>query len=52
MDTTVSGDASKPELCEACKDAGCEPWKTTDTPMSRWYSGHYDCQREDAHTGA
>lgn len=36
MDTTVSGDASAPELCSDCEAAGCE-------------SGAGDCQRDDAY---
>ena len=49
MDTTVSSDTSKPELCAACREADCEPWRTTDTPMSTWYGTTYECQRDDAY---
>jgi hypothetical protein len=39
-DVTVSSDMSKPELCEACAEAGCgDPW------ASLWG----ECQRDDAY---
>ena len=43
MDTTVSSDWTKPELCSECKDAGCEPGQSE--------SDAYDCQRDDACEG-
>lgn len=50
MDTTVSSDVTKPELCSNCKDAGCEPF----APDSADYNalpGHMrECQREDAYS--
>lgn len=49
MDVAVSSDESKPELCAACKEAGCEPWRTTDVPESTWYGTAYECQRDDAY---
>lgn len=51
MDTTVSSDVTKPELCTECKGAGCEPWRTSDVPMSTWYGTTYECQRDDAYEG-
>lgn len=47
MDVAVSSDVSKPEPCSACCKAGCEPWKTSDTPEVTWYGTTYDCQRDD-----
>ena len=47
-DTTMSNDTSKPELCEACREAGCLARGQFD---GRYYSspGAYDCQRDDAY---
>lgn len=47
MDTTVSSDMSKPELCSECKDAGC-------TAIAPYNAGvqfctTYECQRDDAY---
>lgn len=44
MDTTVSSDTSKPELCEDCKEAGCE----AAMPVAGMLLGG-DCQRDDAY---
>lgn len=49
MDVTVSSDTSNAELCEACQEAGCERWRTTETSMSTWYGSSHDCQRDDAY---
>ncbi len=49
MDTTVHSDVTSPELCSECADAGCEPWRTTQAPMTTWYGAVYDCQRDDAY---
>lgn len=49
MDTTVSSDVSKPELCSECKEAGCMPlpaYASTDSPR---VGGQWDCQRDDAY---
>lgn len=50
MDTTVSSNVRKPELCAECKDAGCESF----APDSADYNalpGHMrECQREDAYS--
>jgi hypothetical protein len=42
MDTTVSSDTSKPELCSECVDAGCA--KQLDL-----LDKHVECQRDDAY---
>jgi ribosomal protein S27E len=47
FDTTVSSDASKPELCSECADAGCEP-----TPFGEPMTNRYLCQRDDAYMEA
>jgi ribosomal protein S27E len=48
-DTTMFSDQAAPELCEACAEAGCEPY----TPGSADYNalpGHMrECQRDDAY---
>jgi hypothetical protein len=36
FDIAVSDDTSRPELCQLCEEAGCEP-------------DHGECQREDAY---
>lgn len=41
MDTTVSSDTSKPELCSPCADAGCTEGQSE--------SDAYDCLRDDAY---
>jgi hypothetical protein len=46
MDTTVSSDTGKPELCAECKEAGCVVHDVGE------YSPHsivWECQREDAY---
>jgi hypothetical protein len=47
MDTTVSSDASKPELCSECRDAGC----TAIAPYNEGvqFCTTYECQRDDAY---
>lgn len=49
MDTTVSSDASKPELCEACREAGCEPFPRDDWKTRAASVQSFECQREDAY---
>lgn len=41
MDTTVSSDMTRPELCELCSEAGCE--------VSTFENRYYECQRDDAY---
>jgi hypothetical protein len=51
METTVSSDTSKPELCTECKGAGCMPlpkYASNDSPRA---GGQWDCQRDDAYEG-
>lgn len=46
MDTTVPSDTTQPELCEACRGAGCSPWGGGEPkPLDGWF---YECQRADA----
>jgi len=46
MDTTVSSDVTKPELCLPCKGAGCEIHVGPEPTI--WHPG-VECQREDAY---
>jgi hypothetical protein len=48
MDTTVSSDMSKPELCEDCKEAGCTLHANLPGFMTGYGLG-YECQRDDAY---
>lgn len=41
FEITISNDTSKPEMCDACKEAGCEPDKECCAP------GAYGCADED-----
>lgn len=43
MDTTVSSDTAKPELCSECAEAGCDSWS------SREGLSAFECQRDDAY---
>ncbi|MEW2498353.1 hypothetical protein AB0942_33195 [Streptomyces nodosus] len=49
MDTTVSGDVTKPELCGLCEDAGCESFTVEAMQASDVTAGHFECQRDDAY---
>lgn len=49
MDVTVSADTSAPDLCEACRDAGCEPYRLDPSGFSDHLYYAYDCQRDDAY---
>lgn len=46
MDTTVSSDLSKPELCTECTEAGCEIHVGPEPTV--WHPG-VECQRDDAY---
>lgn len=48
MDTTVSSDANKPELCSECTDAGCTNHNNLPGFMTGYGLG-YECQRDDAY---
>lgn len=48
MDTTVSSDTSKAELCELCAEAGCTVHSNLPGFMTAYGLG-YECQREDAY---
>jgi hypothetical protein len=54
MDTTVSSDASKPELCPECTDAGCANAESLPGYMTAAGTGgvEYECQRADAYSDA
>ena len=45
MDTTVSSDVRKPELCTECTEAGCEAY----IERPNLGTGQYECQRPDAY---
>lgn len=47
MDTTVSSDTSKPELCSACADAGCVAIAPHNERVQ--FCSAYECQRDDAY---
>jgi hypothetical protein len=49
MDTTVSSDMSKPELCAECREAGCASLPDRVTYPA---SGYWECQRDDAYEEA
>lgn len=44
MDDTVSSDVTKPELCEACAEAGCV---VHDGPESTVFHPGMECQRDE-----
>ena len=46
MDTTVSSDMGKPELCTECKHADCAPWPG-EIELNEYEN--YECQRLDAY---
>jgi hypothetical protein len=48
MDTTVSSDTARRELCEACEDAGCTNHSNLPGFMAGYGLG-YECQRDDAY---
>ncbi|MEU3522344.1 hypothetical protein AB0E62_00450 [Streptomyces sp. NPDC038707] len=47
MDTTVSSDTGKPELCDECGDAGCVAIAPYNEGVQ--YCSAYECQRDDAY---
>lgn len=47
MDTTVSSDVSKPELCELCSEAGCVAIAPYNERVQ--FCTTYECQRLDAY---
>jgi hypothetical protein len=47
MDTTVSSDTTKPELCEACREADCVAIAPYNEGIQ--YCSAYECQRDDAY---
>lgn len=50
MDTAVSGDTTKPELCGECADEGCNPYPPSDADWRAWpVASGYECQRDDAY---
>lgn len=48
MDTTVSSDVTKPELCGDCIDADCLAYSEADE-REGVPSYSFDCQRDDAY---
>ena len=57
MDTVMSSDTSKRELCEACKEAGCSVGIVRDADIPGYVHvslpGYMrDCQRDDAYEEA
>ncbi|NJP50100.1 hypothetical protein HCJ93_08445 [Streptomyces sp. SBST2-5] len=48
MDVTVSSDVTKPELCEACAEAGCTNHSNLPGFMTGYGLG-YECQRDDTY---
>lgn len=51
MDTTVSSDTSKPELCSACQEADCLPCEARSGDDCITPTAH-ECQRDDAYEEA
>ncbi len=49
MDTTVSSDVTKPELCEACQEAGCEAYAPDSADYNALPAHMRECQRDDAY---
>lgn len=49
MDTTVSSDTTKPELCSECADAGCEAYRPGDGDYESLPGHMRGCQRNDAY---
>jgi hypothetical protein len=51
MDTAVSADMTKPDLCTECTDAGCSPWRDGEE-LKALDGRFYECQRDDAYSVA
>lgn len=51
MDTTVSSDVTKPELCAECTEAGCEPYPVALASIDHLVTpaSVFECQRADAY---
>lgn len=45
MDTTVSSDMTKSELCSECEESGCDAWLGAESSDCL----SYECQRDDAY---